>query len=553
MRRLAAVAGLVLGCGSDRDEAPPGVLTVVQEQQASWVRNFNPLVVSGSARWPSACGIHEPMMIFNRMTGVWTPWLATGYAWEDDERTLRFTTRDGVKWSDGAPFSAADVVFTLRLLRDHPALDTSGVWRRVVDVEAPDASTVVVRFGEPYVPGLAHIAHLPIVPAHVWGAVADPVTFTNPEPVGTGPFTEVRVFRNQVWELGRNPHYWQEGRPAVEALRFPAMPSNDQANLALIRDEIDWAGNFVPAIDRIYVGEDPEHHHYWFPPIGSMIFLYPNTTRAQLDDARVRKALSMAVDRALVVKVGLYDYAEPADGSGLSDVFAGWRDRAPGADADWVRHDVARAAALLDEAGLRLGPDGVRRRADGSPLTLSVIVPAGWSDWVRSAQVVVANLRSVGVDAKLQALDFSAWMERLTRGDFDLSLGWSSEGVTPHVVYQGLMSAAAARPVGEVAATNWHRFADPAVDELLDAFERTSDPDEQRRLVHAMQARFVREAPAIPLFPAPSWGEYSTSRFTGFPSADDPYAGLSPNLSPDPLLVLTRLVPVTERQLTQAD
>jgi peptide/nickel transport system substrate-binding protein len=144
-------------------------------------------------------------------------------------------------------------------------------------------------------------------------------------------------------------------------------------------------------------------------------------------------------------------------------------------------------------------------------------------------------------------------MERLTRGDFDLSLGWSSEGVTPHVVYQGLMSAAAARPVGEVAATNWHRFADPAVDELLDAFERTSDPDEQRRLVHAMQARFVREAPAIPLFPAPSWGEYSTSRFTGFPSADDPYAGLSPNLSPDPLLVLTRLVPVTERQLTQAD
>jgi peptide/nickel transport system substrate-binding protein len=117
------------------------------------------------------------------------------------------------------------------------------------------------RFQREYVPGFAAIAHQPIVPEHAWRAVPDPVAFANPDPVATGPFTEVRLFRGQVYELGRNPRYWQLGKPAVEAIRLPAFPANDQANLALADGELDWAANYVPAVERVFVRRDPAHHH----------------------------------------------------------------------------------------------------------------------------------------------------------------------------------------------------------------------------------------------------------------------------------------------------
>jgi peptide/nickel transport system substrate-binding protein len=105
------------------------------------------------------------------------------------------------------------------------------------------------------------------------------------------------------------------------------------------------------------------------------------------------------------------------------------------------------------------------------------------------------------------------------------------------------MGSGTVKPVGTSSATNWHRHGSPAADALLAAFEATVDPAEERRLSDALQAVFVAEAPAVPLFPTPAWGEASTRRFEGFPSAEDPYAALSPNAVPDILLVLTRLRP----------
>ena len=282
---------------------------------------------------------------------------------------LRLTTRDGVLWSDGRPFTARDVAFTFRLLRRFPALDRRGVWalprrRARPSTTAPWTSASSASSS----PASTSSAAQQIVPEHVWKDVADPVAFPNEHPVATGPFTEVRVFQNQVYELGRNPRYWQQGRPQVEALRFPAYPGNDRANLALVFDEVDWAGNFVPAIDRVYVGRNPEHHRYWFPLTGSSIFLYANTGRAPFDDVRVRKAAQHG------------HRPRPAGGRGPLPLLAPrrrhrterrlrrlarlGRDRGAG---DWVRHDVARANALLDEAGYRRGADGMRRLPDGRP------------------------------------------------------------------------------------------------------------------------------------------------------------------------------------------
>ncbi len=541
---FAALLGLLAGgCRDTRTPLPQGILTVTAtEQQASWIRNFNPLMPGG--RWPSAAGIYEPLAIFNSAKGEWVPWLARAWEYRDGGRTVAFQVREGVKWSDGAPLRAGDVAFTFELLRRHRALDQRGTWDFLASVEAPSDREVLFRFQRVYVPGFEWIAHQPIVPAHAWSAVADPVTFTNPAPVATGPFTEVRMFTPQVYELGRNPHYWQPGKPAVDALRLPAFPGNDPANLALVDGELDWAGNYVPAIERVYVRRDPDHHRYWFPPSGSTVFLYANTQRAPYSDVRVRKAVSKALDRARIAEVAMSRYTTPSDATGLSAAFAAWRDTELAARADWTRHDRAAAERELDAAGLRRGPDGLRRLADGRAFSPTLSVVSGWSDWVRAAQLVARSLEEVGIPVKVRLLDQGAWFQQLQAGEFELSIAWSIEGATPYAFYRWLMHPDTVRSLGEPAPGNWHRHGSAAALPLFEAFERETDPAAAKALGRRLQQLFVDEAPAIPLFPNPSWGEFNSRRFEGFPDAAHPWAPLSPHKVPECLLVMTALRPV---------
>jgi len=148
-----------------------------------------------------------------------------------------------------------------------------------------------------------------------------------------------------------------------------------------------------------------------------------------------------------------------------------------------------------------------------------------------------------GVEVTVRPYDFSAWFERLQRGTFELSLGWTLDGPTPYTMYRHLMSTETVLPVGAPAATNWGRFGSARADELLRAFERTADAGEQHELARKLQHEFVRAAPAIPLYPNPAWGEASTRRFVGFPGPAAPYARLSPNVMPECLLVLTEVHP----------
>lgn len=545
--RVAAVAVALLAtaCARQRAPLPPNVLVVSQEQQASWVRNFNPLTTATAARWPTLAGVYEPLFVFNSVEGRTVPWLATAREWRDGNRVLRVTTRAGVRWSDGQRFSARDVAYTFDLLRRFPALDRRGVWGFLDGVRALDDHTVDFHFQRVFIPGADEIAPQPIVPQHVWAKVRDPVAFANERPIATGPFTEVRTFQAQVYELGRNPYYWQPGLPRVEALRFPAYPGNDRANMALVFDEVDWAGNFVPAIERVFVRRQPADHGYWFPLTGSSIFLYANTTHAPFDDPRVRKALSMAIDRALLVDVALYRYSRPADATGLSDAYATWRDSAAVAAGDWVRHDPARAAALLDQAGCPRGADGHRRLNGGRPMSYEILTVSGWSDWVRAAQVIARGLQDLGIDARVRTYDFSAWFERVQEGHFDLTLGWSFEGPTPYTFYHWLMASTTVKPAGVASMGNWHRYGSPSADRALAAFEQEPDSLAQRRLCAELQRVFVAEAPAIPLYPNPSWAEYNRHRIDGFPSREHPYADASPNKFDrgECLLVLTALAP----------
>jgi len=505
------------------------LMTVNNEQQATWIRNFNPLMPeTTTSRWPTHFGIYEPLFVWNTIQGTTTPWLASEWTFSEDNLTLTFNLQEGVTWSDGTPFTANDVAFTWNLLRDNEALPGNGARTalpRLASIEAADDLTAVFTFSEVFTIAQYEIGQQLIVPQHIWSTVDDPVTFENTEPVATGPFTEVARFENQIFELNANPNYWQEGKPAIPGLRLPAYPNNDAVQLAGINGEVDWQANFIPDIDNVYVAEDPENHNWWFPPTGAVVHLYLNTTVAPFDNPDVRKAVSLALNRDQIVEIAMYGYTHPADATGLSDAFEDWKVEQALA-ADWVAYDPDRAKELLDAAGLAMDGD-VRTTPDGTPLEFDLNVVSGWSDWVQSCDIMSRNLEEVGIRATVQPYDQTTWQTRVQNGDFTMSIGWSSQGATIFNFYRGVMSTETVFPVGESASENWHRFGNEEADALIASFAATSDEAEQREIGSELQVMYADLAPAVPLFPGPQWGEFNSSRFEGFPSEEDPYALLS--------------------------
>ena len=504
-------------------------LIVYQENQISWVRNFEPLNPVSVCRWPTRGAIYETLFLYNPIKIDWTPWLATDYNWQDNNKKLLLTIRSGVQWSDGQPFSAHDVAYTFNLTKEFPALDTRNYWDYLESVVAVSDTEIEVNFKRIYVPGFDAIAGTHIVPKHIWVKLEDPLTFDNPNPVGTGPFTEILRFNSQIWELGKNPNYWQTGKPYIEKLIFPTFSTNEQTTLALLSGNLDYAGAFIPAIDRIYVDKDPEHHHYWFRNTGHSTFLHTNTKDPVLSNVSIRKAISYAINREQVVKVGMYNYTTPAHVTSLAGSMAIWHSPEIMDKENWVAFNPNKANMLLDSAGFKWKNEEERVNPDGSPLEFNIIVVSGWSDWVRSAQVITQNLKEVGIKTNVRTYDFGAWIARMQRGDFEMAIGWADKGSTPYNFFKSMMFSGYVKPIGEVADLNWHRFGLEEADVLFKEFEQTSDEERIKNIISKLQHLFIENAPGIPLFAELSWAEYNSKYFTGFPNEQNPYGPLSPN------------------------
>jgi peptide/nickel transport system substrate-binding protein len=544
-RALAAVVlagGLVLaGCGGGSSGGSGGLdgkqlLVIPREDKPTFTANFNPF--SPNAVPMTQQAVYEPLMVVNPVDGTTVPWLATEWAVAPNGTNVTFTLRDGVKWSDGEPFTADDVAFTFDLQKE-----LLGGLEFLESVEAVDDRTIEFTFNTPFTPGLYDVGAQIIIPKHIWETIDDPANETNPTPVGTGPYTEVVNFQSQAFELHKNPNYWQPDKQHIEGIRMLAFAGNDPANLATTNGETDWADQFIPDIDNTFVSKDQEHHHYWFPSVDSTINWQLNTTKAPFDDVDVRKALSMAIDREAISSVAMQGYTHPADCTGLTDAYDSWRSEQVVASCDWTPRDVDGANALLDQAGYAKDGDGTRTLPDGSPFAFDISVGSTSSDWLSVANIISQNLADVGVKAKVNSPDWSAVVASYEDGSFDTGIVWSNAAPTPYQFYRGVMSTETVTPVGEQSFQNYHRFGLPEADSLLAEFAAASDPTAQATVMDQLQELFAENAPVVPLFPGPKWGAYNTTRFTGFPDEDNPYAPLSTR-SATTVLVLTTIEPV---------
>src|SRR5437773_2017387 len=242
---LAALALIGSACGTSSNNngnqpAIGGTLTIDNESGALWQCDFNPY--NGSVNGQSFGVLYEPLVYDNLLNDKKTNWLASDYTWSSDSKTLTFTIRSGVKWTDGQPFSADDVVFSFNLIKQHSELDLRSVWQVLDSVTKDSSGKVVMTFKQSAVPNFYQIAgQTAIVPQHIWSAFKDPVSQVVKDPVGTGPFTMSQCTGQNI-TFTRNPNYWQTGLPRLQTVTYPAFLDNDPANAFLAKAQADKYG-----------------------------------------------------------------------------------------------------------------------------------------------------------------------------------------------------------------------------------------------------------------------------------------------------------------------
>jgi len=477
---------------------------------------FNPF--SPNLRWGSYF-IYETLYAVNSQNGAQTPWLASAYKWNNDTE-LTFTIRNGIQWSDGQPFTANDVAFTFNMLKKYPALDTNSVWTTLKSVSAPNANTVVFDFQQAATPFFTYISNTPIIPQHGWQNVANPVTYTNTNPVGTGAFKLASYAPNE-YTLVKNPSYWQASKVAATKLIFPALTGNDTSDLSLSSGKFTWANLFVPNIDATYVNKDPKNNHYWFAP-GGPSNLVMNLTKAPFNNAVFRQAIEYAINKNEVSSKGEYGYQPPADATGLM---------VP-AQESWIgpslkgqlQSNSEQAAQLLTSIGYKKDERGKLLVVEGKPAALTITCPTDYTDWIQSSKVMVGNLAQLGITLTLQTPSDTGWYNQLQNGQYDMSLTYGLNYNDPWFYYDSVLSSANTAPIGKPASSNFERWSNPTTDKLLLDYQQTTDKAKQQQIIGQLEQVMINQVPLIPLFYNANWNEYSTKDFVGWPDASNPYA-----------------------------
>ena len=483
------------GQGSTPSKSTNSVLNIVPSPKGDFTDGFSPY--SSSSNYGSQGMIYETLLFFNRMKSETEPWLAQSYNFSGDAKTLTFHLRTDVKWSDSQPFTSDDVVFTLDMLKQYPTADTNGLWQYLQSVQAPNSSTVVVTLKTAYTPVLWYLAGQTwIVSKHEYSSVGDPTKFADDKPVGTGPFL-LNSFSPQLIDLKKNPNYWQAGKPSVSEIRYPSFNSNTSAELLLQRGDVDWTGLFTPNIQQTYVSKDPAHNHYWFPN-RNIVMLYLNTAKAPFNQLAVRQAISSAIDRNKIYKIAESNYEPissptglvlPANQSNLDSTYA----------KTSFSFDSSKSTQLLESAGFTKGSDGIYVDKNGQKLSFSINVVTGWTDWVTADQIITANLKAIGIDARVNAIAFNSYFSALQMGNFDMAISWTNPGPTPFYLYNSLLNSTNSAAVGQQASSNFERWMNSTTDHLLNQYATTTDSSLQQQALNGLQRIMVEQLPSIPL------------------------------------------------------
>ena len=451
------------------------------------------------------------------------PELATRWEIEDNGAVYRFHLRNGVRWHDGRPFSAADVKFTFDelLLKFHSRTRVS-LGSKLLRIDTPNDSTVEFRFRRPYAPLLQQldVEEAPIMPEHVFVG-SDPLRNpANVAPVGTGPYRFGSYRSGSEIRFTANSEYFK-GAPAIKNLVMRIIPDPGTQVIALEAGEVDFLFG-VPGPERRRLRADPRFRVVQTPGysggsncVSTLAF---NLDRPMFRDVRFRRALAHAIDRRMFLDRVLFGEGQVADApisSGIAFAHA--------SDLPIPDFDTATASRLLDSLGWRRAGSAVRSAArvrgvaDGSPLVIGFSVQPGQAPY---GDLLRAQLRAIGVDLRVQALEPAVFGQTVfTARNFDTVIISYCNGTDPEI---GVRRQYVSASIGPVPFSNAAAYRNPRMDSLFDQAAAELKVESRRRIYHEIQEIAVRDQPYIWLVETLNTRAY-TARCHGF--------GISPHFA----------------------
>jgi len=416
------------------------------------------------------------------------PDLATSWDISDGGRRFVFHLKKGVKWHDGEEFTANDVVFTMEKILD-PKTNTfnAGLFKvggKKIEFRAIDKYTVEARLAVSFAPFLNNLTLAPIAPEHLLKNEDINRTEFNRKPVGTVPFRFVEWKVSDRVVLKANPDYFK-GKPRLERVEFRIIPSAEGSRIALLSRQIDMAG--LSAEDLFIMGHlknIPEHIEIKKWADFTYFYYSFDLTNKIFADKRVRYAINYAVDRDMLVQSVLHGTGVPISGPipRASWVYTD--------DVDHYKYDPEKAKKLLDEAGWNIGPGGIRVKG-GKKLSFKVIYKNGSRSSEGACIQIQSYLRAVGIELKLQALDFGALIDSLYPNKFDSVVFDWVEPFDPDIFVEWHSSQC-----GD-DGMNFMSYKNPEVDKLLEKARSSLDRDERKKLYFEIQKKIVADAPYV--------------------------------------------------------
>jgi len=412
--------------------------------------------------------------VFSKLIGLKTdftpaPDLAKSWAVSEDGLLYTFTLEEGVKWHDGKPFSAEDVKFTFEkvLFEFHNIGKALGQY--VETIETPDPATVIFKLKSPNDVFLTFIASQSYIqPKHLYDGTDVMTNPANTAPVGTGPFRFSEWSRGREVVLVRNEDYFRKDRPYVDRIVSRFIPEASSRVRALEAGEVDYLAYFdLPPSMVATLRENPnitvvgEGHNAW----GSIVELMMNLDRAPYNDVRVRQAITHAIDRQFIIDKANFGLSKVATGPISSQI--GW---AYNPETRQYPYDPETANKLLDEAGIAKDSNGIRFKA-------GIVVTRTIEANVKTAQIIAEQLKAVGIDAQVRAIDDASSSEAVyIKRDFDMYVQSLTTGPDPAMGMQRQYISSNIRPV---PFTNGIGYRNPKVDDLLT--RAASNPDRAKR------------------------------------------------------------------------
>ena len=401
-----------------------------------------------------------------------------------------FHTQPGAKWSDGKPLTAADAAWTYSTIlkyQNGPTANSAGYVAHMKSATAPNATTLVLTYKQPVANVLSQVQQAPILPEHIWAKYATGngkalTRFTNNAPiVSGGPFILTKYTPKQIVLFKRNPTFYGP-KPHIDGLGLQFFQTTDAMITALKSNQLDGVETVTPTSVATLKAA-----HFVVPSSPGVVFddfiinanPKQDASHRELMNPLVRQAFDAAIDRQAIVHTSLLGHGKP--GSSIIPPATGhWNDPA----IKPAPFDLAKANQLLDQAGYKMGPGGVRM-ANGHPMSYQVIMPTDIQNLYgqRSFQIIQADFKKIGVQLNLKVLDDSAAYNAITANDykdFEISM-WDWYPLTDPDFMLSVLTC--------VSWNTWNDtgFCSKTYDSLYAAQSAATSPAKRQQIVYQMQ------------------------------------------------------------------